>query len=206
MHGGRKQRKVVRIDHLPHFYSKRLNGTLGKFIEDSLATPPGEQLDLYAELAMMRHVASEAASLYEAAVDMTPEPGKELAKQGAVMACATVMQEALNMVADMAGKISGIERNATDKVSAGQLSFIVAQIVRIAHETMPDEYARTFEASMREKVRIQTGPQGTTLTPDMDAVEMDGTVPNIAGPATEETDDVEEDLVSASDDTGPDSG
>lgn len=162
------------------FYSKKLNGSLKRFVEDALEQPAHQQLQLYEELAMTRDLAGRMAAMYEAACDLPDQGPSAEHKLRAVMTCGSSMQQALAHVADLATRISAIERNASDKISAGQMAFIVAQIVRIAYESMPEEYARCFEENMRAKIRVQTGPQGTSITPDQDAMEMDATIPGTA--------------------------
>ena len=69
------------------------------------------------------------------------------------------------------------EASHKDKISVHDVSFVIAQIVRIAHECMDEATARTFEALIKEKIRVGVSGEGTMSTPDTDVQEMDSSVP-----------------------------
>ena len=170
-HGGRRRgaKGTVRNFRLPMFYSAQLKGSLSDFVGKCLDMPPHEQMNVFEELALMRGMAGKTVTLYQAA---------EASKKSEVIANATgLMLDALTHVVKTCEAAARIDALSKDKVSAHNIAFVVDQIVRVAYDTIPEEQARAFEASVREQVRIDTGPEGTALTPDRDAIAMDNSVP-----------------------------
>lgn len=156
---------------MPRFYGTALRGTLDKFVEECLDRPPHEQVSLHEELALARHSALNAISLYSTAV----EGG---ARGEALLTATMLMRESLSYVAEICEKCARVESASRDKVSGMQVSYVVNQVVRIAYESLDRDSAERLERGIRERVKIQSmGLDGTTLTPDQDVAAMDATVP-----------------------------
>jgi len=171
-HGGRsrKSKKLIQTGHLPMWYKTVLNETLAQALEQATDAAPAEQLQIFEELALMRLAAKDAVALWSAAQESVNNETKA--------AAAEIMREALGAVVKTCDTAAKINAAATDKVSVHNIAHIVRQIVRIAHETMSDEKdALAFEAAVRDQIVIQTGPEGTTSTPDQTVEAMDDTVP-----------------------------
>lgn len=170
-HGGTIARDVVQVSHLPMFYKKKLNKTLTDMVADSLDGDPREALNLYEELALVRVLAAETVGLYSAA--------SESGKMEAMQAAGALMAEALGQVKTMCEAASRVETTGKDKFSVHTLKSIIHQIVRIAHKVLKEhpELALQFEQLVRNEIKMPNENEGTSITPDADVLEMDGTVP-----------------------------
>jgi hypothetical protein len=151
------------------FYSKHLTGTLKAYVETCTGIDPNDQLSLFEELALVRHLAGDSIRLYQGA----QQSGKPELLSGAT----ALMREALSHVVKTCEAAARIDALAKDKISIHNLTFLVEQIVRIAFKTLDEDDARRFEVMVRSEIRIQSGPDGTMLTPDMDVTAMDDTIP-----------------------------
>ena len=172
VHGGLTGRKNRGpwTRQLPVFYSKVLTATLSDYVERCLGEDPRDSLKLHEELALMRHSAGEAVRLYGLAIESRDDK--------AVTMASMVMRDSLEAVASMCERAARVEFAGADKVSVHQVAWVVNQVVALAYRAMTDADAREFERLVREQVRIQAGQaDGTTLTPDQAAIEMDDTIP-----------------------------
>ncbi len=172
-HGGRcrRRRGVVRTEHLPKFYSSVLTGTLAELVESQLDGPPHEQLQLFEELALMRSVSLDAVRLYDTA--------KAKGGLDAQQTAAHLMRDAINQVQSTVEVATKVFVASKGVVTVHNLSHVVRQITRIAHDVLQDhpELAHKFEDSVRRQVKIEEGAKGTTVTPDVDVLDMDATIP-----------------------------
>ena len=180
IHGGRRSARYrVRIDHLPRFYSKHLAGALSDYVAEVTDCPPQEQLNLYEELALMRHAALTAVAMYNGIVNAAAD-GKPM-KPEMILDAAAIMKSWLQEVVKVADTAAKIEAAAKDKVSVQALHMVVNQIVRVAYDAFGDDpRAQVFEQMVRQRVRMPQldGQGGTGLTPDQDARDMDASVPS----------------------------
>jgi len=156
---------------LPRFYSKKLSGTLQQVVEEALEAAPAEQLELLEELAIMRTTTLDVLKLYEAAL--------ESGKQEMIVSAGLVVREAMKDVQAMTSAAFDMEQKRRDKVSAHNIVYVVHQIVRISAEVFGEDLdkAERFRRLCLEKLRVDDGKQGTTITPDQDVIDMDSTIP-----------------------------
>lgn len=166
---------------MPKFYRNRMSATLASFVEEHMQMSPEEQINLFEELALTRTVAGDAVALYDATVTALKEKNDDAANQTRLLA-GSMLKDALKDVSDMCMRASAIEQNARDKFSVHTLQYIINQIVRIVHEACEPEHhevAERIEYMIHTMIRIpKTTTDGTELTPDQDARDMDATVPN----------------------------
>lgn len=175
-HGGRtgqRARERVRVDHLPRFWSKQLGPTLTAYVREITDSPPEDQTALYEHLALMQHAAGPAIALYDLACTKDNLMLQVEASQ--------LMKTALKDCANLAEQIVRINAAAKDKISVHHIEYVVNQIVRIIYENVGEPEGRIVEKAIREKVKLpKSGVEGTSITPDMDATEMDGSIPTDA--------------------------
>lgn len=145
------------------FYGDALGNSLREEHEALLSAPPDEQTRLDNELALLKMSARDAVAVWASA-----EGTKRLV-------AAQLMEEKIEGIARMVTAI--VRNNAQNAISVHQLHFAMRQMISIAFEVMPHETARQFEMMVSQRVSINSGPEGTTLTPDQDAIDMDRTVP-----------------------------
>ncbi len=161
---------------MPGFYSKHLRKTLVDSINDALNVAPEEQVAVFEELATMRETVLPVLKMWDAAHAVEGDQGLEIqASAGALL------REQLKEVVVVAETANRIMLSGKDQFSVHTLGHIVNQIVRIAYDVFGDdemERAEHFERLVRERIKMPTAEnQGTLVTPDMDAIEMDDTVP-----------------------------
>jgi hypothetical protein len=179
-HGGRPGRRRVQ-SKVPGFYSRYLGKTLSQALDASADRMPGELLQAYEELALIRESVGPAILMYDAALQSD--------KLDLQMSAGAVMREALGEVVRTCQAIAQMEGAAKDRVSVVALRTIVDQIVRVAYDVFSDpeidavvgqRLAERFEEQVRNRVRLpREGGGGTTVTPDQDVAEMDDSVPRI---------------------------
>lgn len=170
-HNGHIGGKGPRVNRLPVFYAKRLSGTLKEVIETSLDVPVSEQCSVLEELAVMRETAMQVMLLFEAALI---NKNQELITSAGIL-----VKDALKDIVATAKIAQDIENNAKDKLSVHALGHVVNQIVKLAYEAFKHDLAsaKEFERLIHARLVIPVEQDGTTLTPDQDAMEMDSTVP-----------------------------
>jgi hypothetical protein len=179
-HNGRQdkhnRRKRYIVGRLPVWYRKVLNVNLAKFVEEQTEQARAVQVEVFDELALFRAEAVRSVALYSAAdslQDDNPKKGALLESAGALM------RERLEQVVKVAETAARIYNAGKDKLSAGNLQGVVDQITLIAYEVLQDQpdKAAEFANLIRTKLTVQDAVEGTSLTPDQDALDMDGTVP-----------------------------
>ena len=177
-HSGRQQQKARvgtnNISKLPVFYSKHLTKTLKDHVSDSLGMDPDEQVALYEELALVRHVAGQFVKLYGAACDSgNPET---------VMLAASGMVDALNNVERICSAAGKLKDKQKDRFSIHDLKFVVDQLVQIMYTICdPDhrDIAVRFKESVDSYLVLPTAQQGTDLHPDQTAALLDSSIPEV---------------------------
>jgi hypothetical protein len=151
------------------FYSRVLNKTLQQAVEDSLGQGPEEQVAIFEELSLMRLAALDAVKLFSASQESKNVETRQ--------AAAVLMRSAIHEVVKTAEAAARVNSLASDKVSVHNIKHVAAQITRIAHECMDLDQAKQFERLVRQRVKVQSTPEGVHTTPDMDVAEMDASVP-----------------------------
>jgi len=177
-HGGKCEAnspdRIVRVGHLPTFYSDKLKGTLKAAVEGALQAPVAEQLSVLEELAVSRATAGLVVDMFQQAVDKNN--GEAMQKAGFLV---RETMEKIARLADIAARIQASGPN----ISVHTIHLIVNQIVRIAYEVFADDQPRAelFERMVRENVRLPSfgEAEGTSITPDQDVMEMDATIPRL---------------------------
>jgi len=167
------------------FYGKVLTGTLREFVESCCNLEPHEQLALWEELALVRHSSLQSIAMYNLCCTALPEETQEQKekKLERVMQAADMMRVSIDQVARLSEKQANIVYQAKDKVTIHNIDYAVRQVVALMWDCFgdlgPEVLARMqlLEARVRAEVKIAGTAEGTTLTPDMDAREMDSTVP-----------------------------
>jgi hypothetical protein len=168
------------------FYSKRLGPKLTAALEEMVSQPLQDQLSLFEELAIVREVAGQALELYSVAQEKIPATAPNRAE---VLASAgMLLQSALENVRTMCKTAAEVNAAGKDKYSIHSLQDVAAQIVRMVTTCFGDrpEQLAEFDAMLTQQLRLpKAQADGTTLTPDMDALDMDATIPAWVGPADE---------------------
>lgn len=157
---------------MPLFYSKYLTNSIADVVAEQMGSDPRETLNLFEELALMRLASGDAVALWTAA--QTSDDPKTRYAAGCIMA------DALKNVSTLCQQAASIESQGKDKFSVHTLRSIVNQIVRIAYRVFDEDLAKAqaFEALINEEIRLpSTGDEGTNITPDMDVLDMDESVP-----------------------------
>ena len=193
-HGGcrrtREGRDIVRISHLPRFYSRQLGKTLHEAVEEHLSAAPEEQINLFEELALTRVIAGDAVALYSATCEaLKDKPADDKQAHAAKDLAGSIVIDAMKHVSDVCTKAAQIEAQAKDKFSVHSVTHVVNQIIRVMYELCEPEHhdiAVKFEHAVRTQVKLpRITTDGTELTPDEDAVAMDATVPKAPDTGTE---------------------
>lgn len=173
-HGGRRSRTPVIIP--PTVYSRFLSRTLKSMVEEQMQRPPGEQLQLFEELALIRHTALRTVMLYDKVVE-SAEEGKPNSK--AEMMAAALMRDTLHEVQRMAEAAARVAAAGKDQMPAHAVRYVILQVVKIAYGIFgDDERMRAFETALTETIKVPgNGDERTDITPDDDAEDMDDTIP-----------------------------
>jgi hypothetical protein len=164
----------------PSFYANFLKPALRESLNYLAAASPQEQLNLYEELQLVRSVAGHAVQMYAEAVELLAAAPLDIRVRAMVFETGEAMKSHLRDVVDIAEKIARIENGAKDKVSIAQLHFFLDSILRCSHQVYADdeEKALQFAELIRTQIKLpQVGITGTTLTPDLDVLAMDASVP-----------------------------
>jgi hypothetical protein len=165
---------------MPKFYGKYVTKTLGDMLDQCLEQNPKDQLQLFEEVALIRDVAGQAVALYSAAKELADAHPGDAKKRDLLMQAGEVMKMQISEVVKTCEAASRVANAASDKVSIHQLHFFVEQVTRCAYEAFGnDPRAEDFRQRMLTQVRlpVDAGSTGTCVTPDMDVMGMDGSVP-----------------------------
>lgn len=173
---------------MPHFYRNVLTRTLQDVVDESLRQSNSEQLQLYEELALLRHNASAAIRDYGTASDLldsalqSDDPSLREHAQELFREAANEMRARLKDVSEMAAQIATIEAKSANTITVFTLHGVVRQVVYCLYETLGPEnmaLAQEFEKMVKSDIVLPAAEvTGTTLTPDHDVSEMDNTIPS----------------------------
>lgn len=170
LHGGRRRKNPT--CQAPTVYSRFLTRSLRQAIEQQLERAPAEQLQLYEELAVMRRTALESVMLYDQALQSK--------KPELIDAATMLVRDSMNEVAGMAESAARVAASSAGKVDAAALAYVIQQVTKIAIGIFgeDDPKMKEFARALREDVMLPDGSgDGTDLTPDADAEDMDDTIP-----------------------------
>ena len=180
-------------------YSKYLSESLADRLQDLVARPLREQINAVEELGLMEIAATDAVQLYNLVEQTTESELQKLetldegeAKKNAVvrdvlqqrMAAGMLMKDALQGVVDAREQVQRIANDKRTSIAVQDLALLVSQFVEIAYEVFGEnniELVNEYAARVRSVKLPRDGSEGTTLTPDMDVMAMDKTIPKIAG-------------------------
>jgi hypothetical protein len=169
---------------MPNFYSRHLTKSLAEVLREALDQNPQEQLQLYEELALLRDLAGQSVAYYAIAKDNFANANSETDannKRGILFAAGELMRDHLNDVVKVCDTAAKVAAQGKDTVMLSQLHYFVEQVTRCAYEAFGDDPRREkFKQMLEAKVRlpqVDVNGNGTRLTPDMDALAMDSTVP-----------------------------
>jgi len=160
------------------FYRNHLTKSLAAALDDALNIDPQEQLSLYEELALMRDVAGQSVALYGITKDLAEKEPNEK-NRARVFEAGQLMQGQLSEVVRICESAARVA-NTRGSISADQLSMFVAQMTRCAQDAFGDDpRVMVFDQLVKKQIRIPVdgASGGTTITPDLDAREMDSSVP-----------------------------
>lgn len=147
---------------------------------------PAQLLDLSAELKLAKATMDDVESLYDltkAAYELA-DPESE-AKGKLLQQCISVgalVREVAEEVGGVAGRAAGAMMAARHFVGVQNIAMLVAQMTYIVSDEVrdPDTVRRIAERLSEVQIENNNGPQGTAITPDVEARLMDDTVPRIA--------------------------
>ena len=178
------QQHPIRIDNLPTFYRTHLSRSLSDALA-LVAENDAQALELREELRLQRVAADSAVVLYGQALDMRQAaPDEETQKQAqrVVDEAAAVMKVALKDVSEQVLVAAKVESLSADVFSPAAVRQLVDQIVKICYVACGDDnqdIAERFSEMIRTDLRLlASDSRGTNLTPDVDVLEMDRTVPS----------------------------
>ena len=192
-------RKYSQLQRLPMAYSKYLSESLADRLQDLVARPLREQINAVEELGLMEIAATDAVQLYNLVEQTTESELQKLetldegeTKKNAVvrdvlqqrMAAGMLMKDALQGVVDAREQVQRIANDKRTSIAVQDLALLVSQFVEIAYEVFGEnniELVNEYAARVRSVKLPRDGSEGTTLTPDMDVMAMDKTIPKIAG-------------------------
>jgi hypothetical protein len=172
-----------RIPTLPVAYSKYLSESLNERLKSLEQGTPVELLDMTEELKLAKTTIHDAAQFYDAALmagDIAVDDKAKLAALQASLAAGQLMRDVIAQVGDIAEQAATVMGQAKEFYSVQNIPLMISQIITAIRDEIGDD---TPEKVMRIAERIReirmpsAGPQGTDITPDMDAQAMDATVP-----------------------------
>lgn len=183
------------LKRLPYVYSKYLSNALASRLDELTARPLREQLDMTGALALMQSHAIDAAQMYDTTLQTTDEQLRQFEKLDngeankratidmilqARLAAGLVMKEALESVVEMAQKIQQMTTDKRNTIAVQDIHLLVTQFVEVAYDTFGDENVarvKEYAEKLRQIKLPRDGHEGTMITPDMDVMEMDRSIP-----------------------------
>lgn len=173
---------------MPRYYRRSLGPTLRVAVEEALAVPAAEQVELNEELALMREAASEAVKTFSDAVEVVRvaeatgrpeyiEPARE-----ALRGASHLVMGSLERVGDYSLKLARVEALSKDNITIHTVYSVLSQVTRIFYVVCGEEneaLAREVERRIRDEVNVPgiASNDGTDITPGDDIKAMDSTVP-----------------------------
>lgn len=171
--------------HMSRFYLKNLRPTLAAKLEELVdKVTPIDQLDLSEEIGLMRAQAGDAVQMYAEACEM---PDSDPRAQQARLIAGQMMSSRIKdvmAVIDQAGKTEELKVKL-QTAFAQVMTSVISSVAHAAWEVFGDDHkVREFTDLIRSKLEVRNiDVEGTDLTPDRDAIQMDDSIP--AEPAEE---------------------
>jgi hypothetical protein len=154
-------------------------------VNQAVAQPVKEQVQLYAELQLTRVAAEQAVRNFSFVSSL---PDSTDGKLALVMQAGAMMTSCMEQVACMAERVAKIEALAADKFSVTDLGAVVSQIAQVAERVfskLPQDIRapllQEFSDAMQTQVQLTAHEQavrGTNLLPDETVRAFDATVPD----------------------------
>lgn len=176
-------RAVREFNKLPAVYSQYLSSSLKERLVaagEHFATQ--SRLCLDNELDLVRDTVLGEALLYDKACfvcDAAKHSDDERIKSAALEArieSGMRLRVAINSVAELCERMAKMDAASKAAIPSAAVNFVVMQVAQIAKDVLPASQAQLLADRLRS-VRISDIEAGTMRTPDMDADEMDATVP-----------------------------
>lgn len=171
---------TVKGSYVSTIYRRHLRRTVQEALDAALQEDPSEQIKLYEELALMRMSAAQAVKLWDVATGAyeTAEEGKRPELLETSITAGSLMRSALSEVRDTCEKITTMQARSKGFISIHDLAHWMDQIVTAVYRACgDDDLAQKIEQNIRDMVRLPNDESGTSITPDMDVLDMDSTVP-----------------------------
>lgn len=180
------------FNKLPAVYSQYLSASLRERLVaagEHFATQ--SRLNLDNELDLLRDTVLGEALLYDkacAVCELASESDDERIKSAALEArieSGMRLRVAIDSVAALCERVTKMDAASKAAIPASAVNYVVMQVAQIARDVLPSSQAALLAERLRT-VRVNDVELGTTRTPDMDADEMDATVPFAIEHAQEE--------------------
>jgi len=146
---------------------------------------PAQLLDLSDELRLAKCTMDDVSMMY----DMTKK-AYELADEGseqqaaalnATIQVGAMVREVAEEIGCVAGRAAGAMAAARHFIGVQNVGLLVAQMITIVNDEVKSPEAQRRIAQRLSEVHIpDNGNRGTTITPDMEAAQMDDSIPRIA--------------------------
>jgi hypothetical protein len=136
------------------------------------------------ELALTREAVSHRVAIYADLLEVS-EAGGQITRENLVAAAELMragMQDVVK-IAEVAARVEKIKGEVASSYSNAMANVITTVLQAIRDVFEDDHRVAKVELILRESLRAKAlpGADGTDLTPDMDAIEMDGSVPREPG-------------------------
>lgn len=177
------QRATREFNKLPPVYSQYLSSSLrDRLLAAGEHFATQSRLNLDDELDLMRDTVLGEALLYDKAckvMELAATSDDERIKSAALEAridCGMRLRQAIDGVAALCERVAKMDAASKAAIPSAAVNFVVMQVAQIAKDCLPPSQAQLLADRLRT-VRVSDIESGTLRTPDMDADEMDATVP-----------------------------
>lgn len=177
---------VKRMGTMPVAYSKHLSQTLAARLEELADRSPVELLDMTEELRLAKSTIADVTTLYDLshlALETAETAEKKQVALNACIGAGSILRDTILSLGEVTAKAAGALAAQKAFVGVQDIPAIAGQMVNAVREELGDDDPALV---MRIAERLRTirlpssGPQGTEITPDMEAEQMDQSVPRVA--------------------------
>ena len=189
------------INKLPGVYSNYLKSSVLERFRACGRLSKAELFSNREELQLAKTAEQDVIALYHHIQEVTQKEldqletldGGEVERERVIqdvlqkrVAAGGIMMEVLHRVVDLSGKIQAIENGKQNAVSTQDFENIVNKFVGDVYTVLGSDESmlpkiKELAKRMRATKIANGAPQGTTITPDQDVIEMDATIPKLAG-------------------------
>jgi hypothetical protein len=181
------QHVVKKVNEMPSVYSQALSEGLQARLDEA-ERARCDAVGLYAEIDLAADTVCAEARMYDQARQMhdvaCTANDPELASRCLETVATTGgrLRRALTEVADMRERHARMMAQSTEQIGVGSVGHVLLQMIEISRDVLGDRpEVAELARRLRNEVRIVDGRvAGTQRTPDMDADDMDSTVPYCA--------------------------